>query len=99
MRHALDLAILILFATAYSAAAIAWSVAAVYLFRTIANRRPGVRLWSAALGFVPLNIVFRPDLLTDRGQLYRRRFGKAAFFFAIAVGTGFALSGLLRALS
>jgi hypothetical protein len=99
MRHALDLAILILFATAYSAAAIAWSVAAVYLFRTMAHRHPDVRLWSAALGYVPLNIVFRPDLLTDRGKLYRRRFGKAALCFAVAVGTGFALSGLLRALS
>jgi hypothetical protein len=99
MRPALDVAMLILFATAYSAAAIAWSVAAVYLFMTLANRRPGVRLWTAALGYIPLNIVFRPDLLTDRGRLCRRRFGNAALGFAIAVGTGVALSGLARALS
>lgn len=99
MRPVLDYAVLILFATAYSAAAMAWSVAVVYLFRTVANRQPGVRLWSAALGYVPLNIVFRPDLLTERGRLFRRRFGKAVLFFVVAVGAGAALTGLLRALS
>jgi hypothetical protein len=99
MRHAVDLAILILFATAYSAAAIAWSVAAVYLFRTIANRRPDVGLWSGAVGYIPLNIVFRPNLLTERGKLYRRRFGRAALVFAAALGAGVSLSGLLQALS
>lgn len=83
-----------LFAVAYCLAAIAWSAAVLYLFKTIANRRPGVRLWGAELGYIPLNAVFRPDLLTDRGRLCRRRFGISALVFIAALGTAFTLGVL-----
>ncbi len=91
--------LLLLFASAYSVAAIAWSAAALYLFKTVAHRRPDVRLWGAALGYIPLNIVFRPALLTERGRMYRRRFGVAALVFAIALSTGLAIQEILRALA
>jgi hypothetical protein len=96
MRQALGAAIFFLFAGAYCAAAIAWSGAAWYLFKTVVHRQPGVRLWSATLGFFPLNIVFRPALLTDRGLACRRRFAICLGVFLVAVTIGLALSGLAR---
>lgn len=99
MQRTLGFAILILFGSVYTVATIAWLAAVYSLFKTIANRRSDVLLWSAPLGFFPPNIVFRPDLLTDRGQFFRRRFGQAALVFAAAVATGLALDGLVRMLS
>jgi len=99
MQHALGFAILILFGSVYTVATMAWLAAAYYLFNTIANRRAEVLLWSAPLGFFPPNIVFRPDLLTDRGQFFRRRFGQAVLVFVAAVAAGLALHGLARLLS
>jgi len=96
MRQALGAAILLLFAGAYCAAAIAWSGAAWYLCKTVVHRQPGVRLWSATLGFFPLNIVFRPALLTERGRACRRRFAMFLGVFLVAVAIGLALSGLAR---
>ena len=96
MRQALGAAIFFLFAGAYCTAAIAWSGTAWYLFKTVAHRQPGVRLWSATLGFFPLNIVFRPALLTDRGHACRRRFAICLGVFLVAVTIGLALSGLAR---
>lgn len=92
------LLLLLLYGSAYSVTAIAWSAAVFYLFMTIANRQPGVRLWNAALGYVPLNIVFRPDLLTDRGRLCRRRFGISLLTFVGALGTGSAIGVVARLL-
>ncbi len=94
MWHPLGLAILLLYGSAYCAAAIAWLAAVSYLVRTVANRKPGVRLWSAGLGYIPLNLVFRPDLLTERGQLWRRRFGRSVLVFVGALAAGVALTGL-----
>jgi hypothetical protein len=99
MRHALGAAILILFASAYCTAAIAWSAAVWYLITTAVHRQPGVRLWSAALGFFPPNIVFRPALLTDHGRACRRRFGMFLGVFLAALAIGLALSGLARLVS
>src|SRR5512139_2786780 len=99
MPNALGFAILILFGSVYTVATVAWLAAAYYLFKTIANRRPDVLLWSAPLGFFPPNIVFRPDLLTERGQLFRRRFGQAALVCVAAVATGVALGWLVRLLA
>ncbi len=96
MRQALGAAIFFLFAGAYCAAAIAWSGAAWYLFKTVAYRQPGVRLWSATLGFFPLNIVFRPALLTNRGLACRGRFAMFLGVFLAAVAIGLALGGLAR---
>ena len=98
MRTVSGLTLLTLYGGAYAVTAIAWSVAVFYLFMTIANRQPGVRLWNAALGYVPLNIVFRPDLLTDRGRLCRRRFGISLLAFVGALGTGIAIGLIARLL-
>jgi hypothetical protein len=99
MQHLVGFTILMVFASVYTVSAIAWLAAAYYLYKTIANRRPGVSLWNAPLGYFPPNIVFRPGLLTDRGQLFRRRFGQAVVICVAAVATGLALDGLLRMLS
>ena len=99
MRPALGFAILILLGSAYTVATMAWLAAAYCLLKTIANRRPEVLLWSAPLGFFPPNLVFRPDLLTDRGRFFRRRLGQAGLVFAAAVTTGLVLHGLVRMLS
>jgi hypothetical protein len=99
MRTALGFAIPILFGSVYTVATTAWLAAAYYLFKTIANRRAEVLLWSAPLAFFPPNIVFRPDLLTERGQVFRRRFGQAALVFVVALTTGLALGGLVRMLA
>ena len=98
MWYASGLTLLTLYGSAYSVTAIAWSAAVFYLFMTIANRQPGVRLWNSALGYVPLNIVFRPDLLTDRGLLCRRRFGISLLVFVGALGTGLAIGVVARLL-
>jgi hypothetical protein len=99
MQSLLGLAILMVFGSAYTVATIAWLAAVYCLWKTIANRHPGVPLWSAALGYFPPNIVFRPGLLTERGHAYRRRFGQAVIAFVAAVGAWLALDGLLRMLS
>jgi hypothetical protein len=99
MQSLLGLAILMVFGSVYTVATIAWLAAVYCLWKTIANRRPGLPLGSAALGYFPPNIVFRPDLLTERGRLFRRRFGQAVMAFAAAVATGLALDGLMRLLS
>ena len=48
MQHVLGFAILMLFGSVYTAATISWLAAAYYLFKTIANKRPEVLLWSRA---------------------------------------------------
>jgi hypothetical protein len=98
VRDGYALTLLTLYGGAYAVAAIAWSAAVFYLFMTIANRQPGVRLWNAALGYFPLNIVFRPVLLTDRGRLCRRRFGISFLTFVGALGTGIAIGLVARLL-
>jgi hypothetical protein len=99
MQSILGFAILMVFGSAYTVATLAWLAAVYCLWKTIVNRRRGVRLWSATLGYFPPNIVFRPDLLTERGQVFRRRFGQAVVAFVAAVATGLALDALLQLLS
>jgi len=99
MHDAIGFTVLMLAGSVYTVATVAWLAAAYYLFQTMANTRSGVLLWSAALAYFPPNIVFRPDLLTDRGRVFRRRFATAALVCAAAVATGLALSGFVRALA
>jgi hypothetical protein len=96
MPSALAFAFLALVGSVYTVATVAWLTAAYYLLKTMANRRSGVLLWSAPLAFFPPNIVFRPDLLTERGRAFRRTFGQAALVCVAAVATGLALCGLVR---
>ncbi len=99
MRNAVGFAFLVLLGSAYTVATVAWLTAVYYLWKTIANRRSEVLLWSAPLAFFPPNLVFRPDLLTERGQLFRRRFGQAVLVFVTAIVTGLALGSLVRVLA
>lgn len=96
MRSVVGFALLALVGSVYTVATVAWLAALYYLLKTMANRRSGVPLWSAPLAFFPPNIVFRPDLLTERGQAFRRRFGRAALVFVAAVAAGLTLGWLLR---
>ncbi len=99
MQRAVGFVVLRLLSSVYTVATVAWLAAVYCLFKTIANRRSEVLLWSAPLGFFPPNIVFRPDLLTERGQVFRRRFGQAALVFVAALATGVALGWLVRLLA
>ena len=85
-------------ACAYSIAAIAWFLAVANLFRTVANRRPGTPLWSRRLAYFPLNIVFFPDLLTERGRMCRRRFGLSVAVFLGAIAFGFLVERIASSL-
>jgi hypothetical protein len=95
----MSFALFLLFGAAYSVACIAWFTALSYLFKTVAGRKPGVRLWSPELGYFPPNIVFRSDLLTDRGRVARRLFGRCVLVFLGTLAAGLALSSLARLLS
>jgi hypothetical protein len=99
MQDAIGFTVLMLVGSVYTVATVAWLAAFYYLFQTMANRRPEVLLWTAALAYFPPNIVFRPDLLTERGHVFRRRFGTAALVCVAAVATALALSGLVRLLA
>jgi hypothetical protein len=99
MQEALAFVVMMLFASAYSVAAIAWLAAVALLWRTMAHRKAGVRLWSPELAYCPACIVFRPDLLTERGLQCRQSFGKAVLVFVTAVAVGLIVSGILRVLS
>lgn len=95
MYDLVGLMIIMVFASAYSVAAMAWLAGVYCLWKTIVHRRPGVPLWGAPLAYFPPSIVFRPGLLTDRGQRYRRQFGYAIVMFVASVVSGLALEGLL----
>ncbi len=82
----------IIVACAYSIAAIAWIVAVTNLFRTIAHRRPGIPAWHPRFAYFPPNIIFFPDLLTDRGRLCRKRFTVSAVAFVAALALGAVVS-------
>jgi hypothetical protein len=99
MTHAVGFALFLLFGTAYCLACIAWFVALSYLFKAVTMRRPGVALWNPELGYFPPNIVFRADLLTDRGRLARQQCGQWVLIFLGALAAGLALSTLARLLS
>jgi len=95
----LGFTILMLLASAYSVATIAWSAALLYLFKTMAHRKPGVRLWNKRLGYIPCNLVFHPELLTEHGQSCRRRFGISVLIFVCAVGLSLAIGALAHIVS
>jgi hypothetical protein len=99
MQVVLGFTMLMVCGSVYTVATLAWLAAAYFLLKTIANRQPGVLLWGAPLGYFPPNIVFRPDLLTNRGQFFRRRFGQAVLVLVAAVAAGLALDWLVRMLS
>jgi hypothetical protein len=61
----------IVFVAAFVAAVVSWFVAAVSMFRMVANRKEGVPLFPAWYES-PVNLVFRPRNLTDRGLSARR---------------------------
>jgi hypothetical protein len=94
MADVVSFLLLMGYAAAYSVAALAWIFAMGNLFRVVAFRRSGVPLWSAELVYFPFTLVFRPELLTERGRQSRRRFGIAAVVFLGALVLGLALGTL-----
>jgi hypothetical protein len=99
MRDILGLGLVTIYAGAYCLTAIAWLGGMALLFRTMANRKAGVSLWGAELGYLPLALLFRPDLLTERGLDCRAKFGKALLVFIAALATGLCLGYAMRFLS
>jgi len=99
MPPMLGFTILMLLASTYSVATIAWSAALLYLFKAMAHRKPGVRLWNRQLGYFPCNLIFHPELLTEPGQICRRRFGISLLIFIGAAGMSLAIGALAHIVS
>ena len=74
-------------------AALAWVTAVVCLFKAVANRKPGVRLWhDAPFGAHlpwwlrnPFNHVLSPGNLTEAGLKYRRWHFYAVLAFVVPI--------------
>jgi len=96
MRDILGLGLVLLYASAYCVSAIAWLGGIALLFRTMASRKAGVSLWGAEVGYFPLTLLFRPDLLGERGLECRRKFGRILPIFVAALATGLSLGYLMR---
>ena len=67
-----------------------WVAMLVYLFKTLACRRPGVRLWRDAPARNPFNHIFVSRHLTEEGLRCRRRLilATAAFVFYVLAFLG-----------
>jgi hypothetical protein len=58
----------------------------IYFLRMLREVRPGVSPWGLHVFYNPLNVLFRPNLLTDRGLMWRRRLGiSIALFLAVSL--------------
>ncbi len=77
----------------------AWYAIVVYSFMMVRQIRSGVPRWGRSLIYNPFNVVFRPDLLTDRGLAYRRRLGWAVAAFVCIVLGGFIVGSLTMKLA
>lgn len=75
--------LLITFLLAMIIAPVAWVVAVVFMFKTIANRKPHVDLWRDAPMRNPWNIMLDSNLLTDEGLRCRKIALKAVVWFTI----------------
>jgi hypothetical protein len=66
----------------------------VYLIQASRNRRAGVSLFSLDILACGANLVlFRPDLLNEDGQQYRRMFFRAVLVFLSTVAASFLFFG------
>jgi hypothetical protein len=83
-----------LFVTAWIIAAISWPLAVFYMFKTVANRRPGLRLWHDAPTLFgaepwwmrnPFNHICVTDNLTEEGIRCRRRLIYAVLCFVLPI--------------
>src|SRR5215469_16498223 len=68
---------------------VAWLRVLFFQWKTISNRREGVRLFRDAPLRNPANILFRGELLTLKRLAYRRKMGQSLVLFFIA---GFAVA-------
>jgi ABC-type glycerol-3-phosphate transport system permease component len=71
---------------------IAWVLSIIYMFKTVANRKPGIALWRDAPAINPFNHILRSENLTEDGLKYRRRLvvSAAAFVIPILITLGLA---------
>ena len=78
---------------------VVWFCTLYFIWKTISNRKPNVfrddPFWN------PVNIVFRGDLLTEKGLEYRRKMVRSVILFAMtciaAVNTRAVVAGLAAA--
>jgi len=66
-----------------------WLAAVFFGFQAVRMPRHGASLWSRATLWNPFNALLRPELLTERGQFYRRRCFRALLIFGFSVGSLF----------
>lgn len=66
-------------------AAIAWVLILVYMFKTVAHRKPGLGLWRDAPAMNPFNHILITANLTEEGLKYRRRLGVAVLAFVVPI--------------
>ena len=67
--------------TSFVVAPVAWVCAVIYMFKTVAHRKPGVALWRDAPVRNPFNHILVSDNLTTEGLKYRRKLLAALLWF------------------
>jgi hypothetical protein len=81
-------------AVTFIVAPVAWLSAVYCMFMTVANRKPGIRLWHDAPDFGfnsqwwlrnPWNHILATEHLTDRGRMYRRRLVYSILAFIVPI--------------
>jgi len=66
-------------------ALVAWPCIIFFGVRAARNAKAEVNVWSSETHWNPLNVVFYPRLLTDRGLQYRRRCFQAVTCFVVPI--------------
>lgn len=85
MNTFVGLILLLVYSFAMLVAPVAWVCTLVFMVKTIANRKPHVRLWRDAPFCNPWNIMLNSSLLTDEGLRCRRVVVKSAGWFVIPI--------------
>ena len=78
---------------------IAWLRTVFFGWKAIANRREGVDLFRDAPLGNPVNILFRGELLTERGLAYRRKMVRSIVFFLATAIAGFVVAAVIGVLA
>jgi hypothetical protein len=96
MVLAVELTGVILFVFAMVLLAVGVPMTIVFTVLASFHRKPGPRTWRDRWGFNPNNLIFFPDRLDERGQIYakRARYGIKLALFGAACGFLAAFTGI-----
>ncbi len=88
----------IAFGALWTLAFVSWFAVVAYGLKAVRQPRPGVRVWSRATLWNPMNMLLRPELLTEQGQRYRKSCLRALLVFVACVLAVFFVGALTGAL-